>query len=253
MFGLGKIRLPLKGERREWIDAGFVRLADLVGAKRLREAVVALPTPEHFPERYDEDERGLQNILRRVADGLGLDAGEIDVELFARGDKLAHSMVPFGWSSTSGAAGLYHHEPKKRQHIALDEALLKDPMALVAVLAHELGHMILLRPGLVKRDEADMEPLTDLLTVFLEFGIFTANSAFRFKQYTDYQRQGWVAGRIGYLSEEEFGYALARFAFERGEKKLEWRKHLSTNVAGYMKRSLAWLEKQGEGQLLGLG
>jgi len=39
-------------------------------------------------------------------------------------------------------------------------------MTLVAVLAHELGHVILLRPGLVDREEANMEPLNDLLTVF---------------------------------------------------------------------------------------
>jgi hypothetical protein len=52
-------------------------------------------------------------------------------------------------------------------------------MALVATLAHELGHVILLRPGLVKANEADMEPLNDLLTVFLGFGVFNANSVFQ--------------------------------------------------------------------------
>ena len=57
---------------------------------------------------------------------------------------------------------------------------MKDPVALVATLAHELGHVILLRPGLVDRDDPDMEQLNDLLMVFLGFGIFTANSAFRF-------------------------------------------------------------------------
>jgi predicted Zn-dependent protease len=58
---------------------------------------------------------------------------------------------------------------------------MKDPMTLVAVIAHELGHVILLRRELVDREEADMEPVNDLLTVFLGFGIFTANAAFRFE------------------------------------------------------------------------
>jgi predicted Zn-dependent protease len=48
---------------------------------------------------------------------------------------------------------------------------MKDPMKLVAVIAHELGHVILLRSELVDREEADMEPLNDLLTVFLGQGI----------------------------------------------------------------------------------
>ena len=91
-------------------------------------------------------------------------------------------------------------------------------MTLVAVLAHELGHVILLRPGLVDRKDPDMEPLNDLLTVFLGFGIFTANAAFRFEQHSDNRSQGWSARRTGYLSEQQFGYSLARFAYERGEK-----------------------------------
>jgi hypothetical protein len=127
---------------------------------------------------------------------------------------------------------------------------MEDPMTLVATLAHELGHVILLRPGLVGRDEPDMEPLNDLLTVFLGFGIFTANSAFRFEQFTTNESQGWSSRRLGYLSEELFGYSLARFALERGEKKPEWRTLLSTNAAVYMKKSMAWLEAEGATRLL---
>jgi hypothetical protein len=49
--------------------------------------------------------------------------------------------------------------------------------------------------------------------------------------------------RLGYLPEEVYGYALAKFAAERGEEKAEWTKHLSTNVRSYYKRSLSWLAK----------
>jgi hypothetical protein len=74
------------------------------------------------------------------------------------------------------------------------------------------------------------------------FGIFTANSAFRFEQHRDNTSQGWSARRLGYLSEKLFGYAVARFAYERGEEKQRWISFLSTNIAGYMKRSTAWLK-----------
>ena len=40
-----------------------------------------------------------------------------------------------------------------------------------------------------------------------------------------------------------YGYALAKFAAERGEVKPEWLQHLSTNVRAYFKRSSAWLAK----------
>lgn len=174
---------------------------------------------------------------------------DVDLELFADGHDLTKGLVPFYEESSSRAGGLYHHDPTSRSHISINESKLKDPMALVAVLAHELGHVILLRPGLVDRKDLDMEPLNDLLTVFLGFGIFTANAAFRFEQHSDNRSQGWSARRTGYLSEQQFGYSLARFAYERGEKKPSWRSFLSTNVASYMKSSSDWLTSRQEPRL----
>ena len=127
--------------------------------------------------------------------------------------------------------------------VAIRGTQLKDPLSLVATVAHELGHVILLGGGLMDPKTQDHEPVTDLLTVFLGLGIFTANSAGRFSQYQDERHQGWSMQRLGYLPEEVFGYALAKFAFERGENKPGWIRHLSTNPKAYFKRSQAWLTK----------
>lgn len=241
MFGLNKPKLPISPEQQQWIDNSLLRLARLLGPHRLLRATVVLPTPEHFPDPYDRSEMALKRMFHRVATQMQVNPADVDVTLFASGDDLTQELVPFYSDATSGAAGLYHHDPVDRPAISINEAQLKDPVALVAVLAHELGHIILLRPGLVDREDPDMEPLNDLLTVFLGFGIFTANAAFRFEQHSDNTSQGWSARRLGYLSEEQFGYALARFAFERGEGKPAWTSFLSTNVASYLKRSAAWL------------
>ena len=249
MFGLNKPKLPVTLEQKRWIDDSFQRLAAILGANRLLQATVVLPTPQHFPDPYDCSEIALQCMFERIAAQMQLIPADIDVQLFASADKVTHDLVPFPSGTTSGAAGLYHHDPTARPHISINESELQDPMALVAVLAHELGHIILLRPGLVDRDAPDMEPLNDLLTVFLGFGIFTANSAFHFEQHQDYAKQGWSARRLGYLSEQQFGYALARFAFERGEHKPKWTSFLSTNVASYLKRSAAWLADNNEPRL----
>jgi hypothetical protein len=249
MFGLAKPKLPIAPEQQRWVHSSFLRLAALRGPHRLLQATVVLPTPDHFPDPYDRSEAALQRIFARVATGMQVNPADIDVTLFASADDLTQGLVPFSSGSTSGAAGLYHHDPTTKPHISINEKQLRDPMALVAVLAHELGHIILLRPGLVPRDAPDLEPMTDLLTVFLGFGIFTANAAFRFKQYTTDRAQGWSAGRLGYLSEELHGYALARFALERGEVKPVWRKFLSTNVRTYLKRSAGWLADRREPRL----
>jgi len=249
VFRLTKPKLPITPEQQRWVDSSFVRLARLLGAHRLLQGTVVLPTAEHFPDPYDRSETALRCMFHRVATHMQVNPADVDVTLFASGDDLTRELVPFYSEKSSGAAGLYHHDSADRPHISIDEAQLKDPMALVAVLAHELGHIILLRPGLVDRKHADMEPLNDLLTVFLGSGIFTANAAFRFEQRSDNTSQGWSARRFGYLSEEQFGCALARFAFERGEGKPAWISFLSTNVASYLRRSAAWLASRQESRL----
>lgn len=213
------------------------------------DAVVILPTPEYFPDRYDGSEAALQSLFGRVATAMQVNPADIDVTMFSSGYEITRELVPFYSGSHSGAGGLYFHDVTKRPHISVNEVQLKDPTSLVAVLAHEIGHVILLRPGLVSHDEADMEPLNDLLMIFLGLGVFTANSAFQFQQFANNQTQGWSTNRLGYLSEEFLGYALARFAFERGETKPGWVSFLSGNIAPYFKHSAAWLAATNEGHL----
>lgn len=251
MFGFGKPHLPVTIEQQQWVDQSLVRLAKLVGAGRMLRGPVVLPTPEFFPDPYShESPESLQLMFVRVARLMQLDPDGIDVTLFQTEHDATRNLVPFGAWDSSGAGGLYFHDPAERPHISINQAQMKDPMVLVATLSHELGHVMLLRPSLVRRDETDMEPLNDLLTIFLGFGIFTANSAFRFEQHTTNESQGWSTQRLGYLSEEVLGYALARYALERGEPKPPWRSYLATNISAYMKRSTAWLTSRETPKLL---
>lgn len=217
------------------------RLGKLLGAHRLLDATVMLPTPECFPDPYDGSEVSLRRMVDRIAMAMKVDPTCIDVELFSSDVEVARTLVPYFSGRDTTPGGLYFHSPEERQRIAVNAAQLKEPVALVAVIAHEIGHVILLRPAYVQGDEPDMEPLNDLLTIFLGFGVFTANAAFRFSQYTNHDTQGWSTQRLGYLSEPMLGYALARFAYERGESRPDWASLVSSNIAPYMKRSLAWL------------
>jgi hypothetical protein len=246
MFRLFQPKLPVNQDQTDWADRSFLRLASLLGSERMLDATVVLPTDQFFPDRYDRSEAALHQLFVRVAGFMEVNAEDVDVEIHVQDHDLTRSLVPFQEGRTKGAAGLYQHDPLARAQISIDEARLKDPMSLVAVLAHELGHIILLRPGLVGRDEPDMEQLNDLLTIFLGLGIFTANAAFQFRQFTENRTQGWSVNRLGYLSEEMFGYGLARFAFERGENRPTWTKFVSSNLAGHFKRSQNWLNEFGK-------
>jgi hypothetical protein len=245
MFGLSKPKLPIDDSQRLWVDASFLKLSGLLGPKRMLEAHVMLPTPEHFPDPYDRSEAALEAIFRRVAYAMQVEPDSIELSLFIDTSETTKSLAPYASGNTNGAGGLYSHNPEEKTQILVNSSQLTNPVALVATLAHELGHVILLRPGLVDRQADDMEPLNDLLTVFLGFGVFSANASFQFHQYTNNETQGWSVRRLGYLSEELFGYSLARFAFERGEENPQWASYLATNISAYFKRSLAWLRKNG--------
>jgi hypothetical protein len=180
-----------------------------------------------------------------------VDRSRIELEIFQDETEELRKILPH-WrgDAETRAAGLYVHAHEERTDggegnmvVAIRSTMLKDPMALVATVAHELGHVILLGGKLMNRKIPDHELLTDLLTVFLGLGIFTANSAARFKQFQENRRIGWSMQRLGYLPESVFGYALARFAIEREEKKTEWARHLSPNVRSDFKRSKRWLEE----------
>jgi hypothetical protein len=254
MLGL-PLKLPISDQERRWVDEGFRRLEKMLGRRRMLDAQVILPTLEYFPDPYDNNPEAAEKLLQRVCGYMRVTRSRIEFEIFPDETEELREILP-SWSDSSGkfTAGLYVPDERKDGDmqggsepegsvVAIRSTLLKDPLSLVATVAHELGHVILLGVGLRLRKTEDHEPMTDLLTVFLGLGVFTANSAGRFKQYQDVRSQGWSMQRLGYLTEQIYGYALARFAMERGEDKPEWTKHLSTNVRAYFKRSRAWLIK----------
>lgn len=217
------------------------------------DAQVILPTHEYFPDPYDGNDATAKLLFQRMCGYMRVDPRPINLEIFPDETEELRTVLPYwrgGRGGSNGCAGFYtsdHTETKadgtKQILVALRSSQLKDPLSLVATIAHELGHVILLGGGLVSSQTSDHEPLTDLLTVFLGVGIFNANASGQFKQYQNERQYGWCMKKLGYLPQEAYGYALAKFAREREEHKPAWEKHLSTNVRAYFKRSRNWLEK----------
>ena len=251
MFGF-RAKLPLSDETRLWVNDGFARFAKWLGRERLMTAKVFLPIAEDFPDAYEKDEESARRMMARICDAMEVDFDAIDLEIYPDEISLLRANLPVPniernaeQKTYQDAAGLHFGatEENPRTVIAIKSSQLSDPMALVATLSHELSHTILLGRKLIARDAEDMEPLTDLLTVFLGFGVFNANSAFQFRQFNAEGMQGWSTKGLGYLSEQTWGYALARFAWERQEVKPDWAKHLATNISTYYRASLKWLDE----------
>jgi hypothetical protein len=129
-----------------------------------------------------------------------------------------------------------------RSVITIRDGLPARPMALVATIAHGLGHVLLLGEERISPDREDHEPLTDLLTVFFGLGILSANAAFDYQQRAVGVRQvRWSTSKLGYLTEPMYGYALARYAWLCGETHPIWKKYLDTNPREFCRRGRRYL------------
>jgi hypothetical protein len=235
--------LPISELQRLWVDEGLSRLDKLMGDAMLEVSVI-LPEDRYFPETFKPTLTGARVLANRVADYMRVSEDAFELHVYADGEDEWKETLPLWSGQTQDAGGLFFSKPDgTRFTVGVHANKLKDPFALVATLAHELAHVILLGGGLIERDEPLMEPLTDLATVVLGFGVFNSGAAYRFSQWTEGQMQGWSTERAGYLSEELWGYALARFAQIRSEAKPAWRDALVKNVQVYFDQSARWLKE----------
>jgi hypothetical protein len=250
-FFRSKPTCPLDADQQQWLDGRFRWLGQQLGEDAPRKCQVVLPTPDFFPDRYDGRPEDARVMLDRVARYMNVDPSCVDFTVYDQ----ARQPRTLGFGRASNAAGMYvcgeadASGNRPRPTIGIDAAQLADPMSLVATIAHELGHEILLGQGRVSRDANDHEPLTDLLTVFLGLGIFTANSTIRDRGWSSGTWTGWETKRLGYLDQRMFGYALARFAWARGETGPPWIKHVRPDVRSPLKQGLRFLA-QTDGQRL---
>lgn len=243
MFGwLFPARCPVTSDRQAWLERGLSWLGQELDAPRLLARPIVLPVPEFFPEPYDGTPEAAEKIFARVCQYMEVSRDRVVLGWYIN----ERDALPrhFREGRSAGAAGLYWSGPGPIG-IELDETLLTDPTALVATMAHELGHVHLLADGRLSPDIPDHEPLTDLLTVLYGLGVFTANAVIRESQWSDGNVSGWSVGRQGYLTGPEYGYALALVARGRGEASPGWAVHLRPDVRSAVKAGLRFLDATG--------
>src|SRR5262249_7608275 len=140
-------------------------LVERLGRYRMAATPKALPVAEDFPEVYDRSPNWAKEVFERVSQLMGVDSSQLDLKMFQR-------------KHAPHAAGLYQPaDEDQRPVVSFEESQLEHPDDLIAILAHELAHEVLLGGKLLSGNEVDDEELTDLTAIFLGMGVFTANSS----------------------------------------------------------------------------
>jgi hypothetical protein len=229
---------PVRPAEQGWIERSMDWFLAEFGGQRLHGEVV-LPNDEYFPGDYRGTRDDVRAVLDKLCRHMGIDPARIRLEHHRDDDPELSAHIPMHTEST-GAAGL-HSRRRGGSVIGIRDDMARRPMALVATIAHELGHVLLLADGRVSSEREDHEPLTDLLTIYFGLGVFAANAAFEYGRERRGEYSYTRASRLGYLTEPMYGYGLARYAWLRGEADPAWARYLDTNPRTYCKRGLRYL------------
>jgi hypothetical protein len=246
MFGLfskkNNNECPIDSETRLWMENAFLWLATQFGHDNIATKPMLLPTPEHFPIRYDGSIESLIKTAEIVALQMEIDINEINLDTYEQ--NIQEFSGDFGhriWTEVDKdsdeklAAGLYFDKNDQGKYdIFIEKKNLSDGENLVATLAHEFSHIKLLGE---KRLDFNDEQLTDLTPVVFGLGIFNANSAH--KEWKSFDSYGHNS--IGYLKQREWGYALALYAYFRQEENSDWVKYLTANIKSDFKQSMDFI------------
>jgi hypothetical protein len=233
-------KCPVNAEEKAWIERRMVWLDEQFGRDRLLRFPVVLPTVEFFPDPYRGTEEDARAVHGRVCGYMGIDPGRVHLGFYSEKEPdLGEGFRREG--RRQGTAGL--HRGGERPEIWIETSRLDDPAALVATLAHELGHVHLLDDGRLSHDEADHERLTDLLTVYFGFGVLRANAYLREKRTEGLRYTTWSLSRSGYLLAPAYGYALSLFTWARGEPNPPWARELRLDVRQPFSQGLRYLRK----------
>jgi len=217
---------PVDEQTRIWLEKSFNMLLDLFGKENTRHRKVLVAEKWDFPVKYDGSERAAFETLSIVAKQMEVPAESIMLDFYDDHLQRITEGMPLGLYSGKG--------DNDKFEISLARNNLHKPEAMIATLSHEIAHIKLLGE---RRMEENDEPVTDLTTIFFGLGVFGANEAFQVSN--DAKKYGWSTS--GYLSQMEWGYAFALFAYIRKEQQPEWADYLCINVKADFRRGLEFI------------
>lgn len=239
MFGLFRSKPLLDESSTEWLFHAYAWALENFGREIFhRDTLLVTPSNRHFPEKLlATPEQKVAAAFGRVSDyacmqGWPYELTALTPDMAPLPPPAISSVTPRG---PQGAVRI--DDEKQRIPIAFDPAMIGKPLVLVAAfaqqLAYHLGRSIKVEvPG----GESLRGPASDLLAVFMGFGLFLANSAMT-------ACRGGCSGcapvqKLGYLTEAEFLYALAIFCVLKDIRNEEVEPYLKKTLHPFFRKAI---------------
>ncbi len=241
MFGLLRSKPLLDEDSAWWIfDVYGWALRHLGSDVFYRETRLILPTAEYFPGRADSVQAMAELVFERVVDYAGM--GHWPLRLAPPGQPAsgsAGSLHLAGPLRGEGARPATPETPTEWLSVGYAPGLVNDPEALIATFAHQLAHLLASRVDETPPGARENWPhFTELLGVFMGFGLMFANSAFKAPRGGCSACAADNVRRASYLSQYDLTYALALFAILKDIRNREVLAHLKSPLRPFFKRAI---------------
>jgi hypothetical protein len=221
-------------DEREWLIRYLRKLIERAGWKHFVSAPILEPMRTWFPEKWSGSVRDAHIVTQRLMHYAGLERVRVTLEGFES----------FEDDDEHFDTAAYFVEIKDgRAHFGVKHDILDDPEKAAGTMAHEVAHAWRAQHKYVVEESRDREELlTDVTTIYLGFGIFTANNSDRFRTEGDMQVQRWSHSRVGYLPMQAMAFLLALQATARDDReetaKIE--RHLEPNQARAFREAMEY-------------
>ena len=239
MFDLfGKQRPLLEESSTRWLVEGFAwSLKHFDAPLFFQDTLLVLPDNQYFPGRADTME-GMANLIfdqvKRYA-AVGHWPTRVVLPNSCSIVESPQIQIKGALRGPSGIA-----DPQATSHLLIpyNPQQLNNPEGLIASFAHVLAHHLAQMAPEPPPGGVEYWPhVTELLAIYLGFGVMFANSAFTFRGGCGscYNPQ---ANRDAYLSEQESTYALAIFSVLKGIRTADVTSHLKRHLRGFFKQAV---------------
>ncbi|WP_051309244.1 hypothetical protein [Desulfogranum japonicum] len=239
MFNIFKKKPLLTQEAKDFqIDCFKWLLTYFGGDDFYKKTELILPTQQYFPLKSSSPDSLAIETFEKVKAYACMEEWPCVLEVQEKDPEIRVAPTVILQNVPNNPLGTFEARSENEIVITYNPRLLSNPIQLVATFAHELSHYLTATaPEPPPGGMDNWEYATDICATFLGFGVFVANAAFTFQQYSDIESQGWSVSGGGYLSEEEHSYALAIFLHLRDINPERAYPHCDTNIKAYLKRA----------------
>ncbi|WP_258102087.1 hypothetical protein [Marinoscillum pacificum] len=237
---------PITAEDEEWIKACFHWFEETFHVN-LREVEPYAPTKSFIGFDYHGKEDEVLKLVDLVADKMNVQQNSsIQVyfyEEFQPMEFTDEGVLSHYEENSQLTNGRYSKLVDGVYEVGIERTLIKNPIALIATIAHEVAHIKLLGEGIIEEND---EPLTDLVASLFGFAVFLANSSLiKMTTWSGNTHTGWkMGGGAGYLHHKLYTFLLGYWLHHQEKTSSDWFDWLEKEIQTDIKKTLKYLNKK---------